>query len=521
MIILGSGTGVRLRMPWRNAIAVGRAYDLVRADLRAHLSTLQRAFGYRYCRFHAVFDEDMDVVVRRPDGSIAYQWHHVDQVYDALLAMGLRPFVELNAMPKALASGTQEMFWYRINVTPPRAWGEWEDLVHAFARHLVDRYGVEEVRTWYFEVWNEPNLNGFWSGTKEDYFRLYDASAAALKRVDRGLRVGGPATSKTSWLEDMVEHCAGAGVPLDFVSTHLYPQDEYVEHPDRAGSPFAAGAWFAGTIERARRRVDEASHRCGLPSPELHFTEWNAMTCGRSADIDWLNNPTNDSLHGAAFVVANCLALDRCVDTLAWWVASDVFVETGLPHSAYSMTYGMLTIHGIPKASFQAFRLLRRMRGELLAVCRDADAPRQSGIAATADGEARNLLLWNQRLLEDPAPQAWRERVRVPLAAAGAHVVLMARVRAGAGSAYESWLAMGAPHNLSPLEEEALRAHAEPAWEMATVAAGSQAAELDVELAPGEVLFVHIRPQGMRCMPRAAVAADLERWNAAMGERSR
>ena len=167
----------------------------------------QKELGYRYCRFHALFDRDMDVVERAKDGSLTFKWHQIDKIYDALLAMGIRPFVELNPMPDALASGTQQLFWYKANVTPPQDYREWELLVHEFAKHLVRRYGLDEVRKWYFEVWNEPNLSGFWSGTKDEYFKLSKASADGLKSVDGGLRIGGPASSKANWIQDMIDYC--------------------------------------------------------------------------------------------------------------------------------------------------------------------------------------------------------------------------------------------------------------------------------------------------------------------------
>lgn len=521
MITCSAPTTRRLRMPWRNGIAVGRAFDLVRTDLLEHLAFLQRTIGYRYCRFHAIFDDDMQVVQATADGGVAYQWRQVDLVYDRLLALGLKPFVELNPMPTALASGSQQMFWFKMNVTPPKAWQAWEDLVEAFARHLVERYGMDEVRSWYFEVWNEPNLGGFWSGSKEQYFQLYDASARALKRVDAGLRVGGPASSKASWLEDLIDHCAAARVPLDFLSTHLYPQDEYVDYQDRQGSPHAPGAYFTDTVRDARARIERRLRERGLPAAELHWTEWNSMACARSADIDWVSNPTNDALHGAAFVARTCLALDQTIDTLCWWTASDVFFESGLSLSAFQMGYGLLTIHGIPKSSYQAFALLRRLGGQVVPVELGAGAPAGAGAAATREGDATDLLLWNQRLLEDATPAAWRERVRLPTAGGAAQVVLSARIRAGAGSAYESWLALGAPHNLAPVEEAALRAQAEPQWTVAAVSAIAGMVELEVVLEPGEVLYLQIRPQGARARPRTTDAKALATWNAAMGERSR
>ncbi len=515
MITIERTPGAPFLQPWRNAIAVGRAFDLMRADLQSHLRLLQREIGFRFCRFHAVFDDDMDVVLRRPDGTLAFQWRNVDQVYDALLALGLKPFVELNPMPTALASGTQTMFWYEMNVTPPKDYGEWEQLVEAFTRHLVDRYGIAEVRSWWFEVWNEPNLQGFWSGTKAEYFQLYDASARALKRVDAGLRVGGPASSKASWLEDMVTHCDETGVPLDFASSHLYPQDEYVDFRDRAGSPYPPGRYFIETVRDAVRRV--RAKRPGLP---VHWTEWNTMSCASTKGIDWCNNTTNDALHGAAVAARAMVELDGDLDTLCWWVASDIFAEGGIAQSAFSMTYGLLTIHGIPKAHYHAFSFLARLNGGRLPA-QVAGAPASAGLAAARDGDAVRVVAWNQRLLEDAAPATWTDTLRVPVAAIGEHLVLTARVGAGAGSAYEHWLAMGAPHDLAPTVERALRTLAEPAWSTQRLSSNAGHVAVPLALAPGELIFIEVRPVGQTALPRTVDAKAMERWNAIMGEVSR
>ncbi len=515
MITIDRASGAPFLQPWRNAIAVGRAFDLTRADLLDHLRLLQREIGFRHCRFHAVFDDDMQVVVRRPDGSLAFQWRNVDQVYDALLALRLKPFVELNPMPTALASGTQTMFWYQMNVTPPKDYGEWERLVEAFTRHLVDRYGIAEVRTWWFEVWNEPNLAGFWSGTKQEYFRLYDASARAVKRVDPALRIGGPASSKASWLEDMIAHCDASGMPLDFVSSHLYPQDEYVDFRDRQGSPFPPGRYFIETVREAARRV-----RALRPDLPVHWTEWNTMSCASTKGIDWCNNTTNDALHGAAVAARAMVELDGDLDTLCWWVASDIFAEGGIAQSPFSMTYGLLTIHGIPKAHYHAFSFLARLSGGRLSA-QVVGAPAAAGLAAARDGAAVRVVAWNQRLLEDAAPAVWSDVLGIPVADDGEHLVLTARVGAGAGSAYERWLAMGAPQDLSPTVERALRAMAEPAWEAQRLPAIDGQVAMPLLLAPGELLFIEVRPVGQSALPRSVDAKALERWNAIMGEQSR
>ncbi len=521
MLTLGASTGRTLRHPWRNGISVGRAFDLTRQDLLDHLAFLQRTIGYRTCRFHAVFDDDMGVVRSDGRGGFAYQWHHVDQVYDALLRLGLKPFIELNPMPKLLASGEQTMFKYKMNVTPPADWGAWEALVRAFTAHLVERYGLDEVASWWFEVWNEPNLAGFWGGTQADYFTLYDRAAIAVKSVSPRLRIGGPATSKANWIGEMIAHCASTGVPLDFISTHLYPQDEYVDYRDRVGSPHAPGMFFRDTVRHVQTMVKKSP----MPDLPIHWTEWNAMACASTPGIDWTNNPTNDQLHGAAFAARTCIDLDEAADTLCWWVASDVFAESGIPLSAFSMTYGMLTIHGIPKAVYHAFRFLRELTGERLTLtC--ANAPAAAGaVATTTSSGMHRALLWNQRLLEDPAPATWRGPITIPLVDMKAdtreHLVLTARVKPGAGSCYETWRAMGSPHNLSSSEEALLRAHATPVWTQQRCTPRAGVITWGEVLEPGELLFIEVRPTDLAALPRDVDAKSLAHWDALMGAKSR
>lgn len=504
--------------PWRTCIAVGRAYDLMRADLRDHLARLQREMGYRYCRFHAVFHDDMKVVTRRPDGSLRFHWHHLDKVYDFLLSIGLKPLVELNPMPAALASGKQTMFYYRMNVTPPRDWSEWGRLVETFARHLVSRYGLDEVRQWLFEVWNEPNLDAFWAGSKEDYFRLYEESARALKRVDGAFRVGGPASSKGHWVIDLVEHCCRRGIPLDFVSTHLYPQDEFVEFPDRKGSPHAAGDFFIDTVRRIRREL-AASPRPDLP---IYWTEWNTQSAASSATVTWGDNIYVDNCHAAALVVRNCLALDEACDALTWWVASDIFEEGPIPSAPFSCTYGMMTIHGIPKASMNAFRFLRRLTGPRVDI-ELPPCPPGAGAVATVDGGVLHLLAWHAQLdFAAPPPAPWQAQLTLPQPFAQSRLAIVEIIRPGQGSPYEAWVAMGKPENLLPAEEEFLRRCAQPYTERLDPA--DRGGRLNIALGPGEVgLWTIVAPEELSSVEgrRADLGDEWKAWEAGMSGKSR
>ncbi len=506
-----------LRMPWRNAISVGRAYDLVREDLLEHLRAAQKDMGYRYCRFHALFHDDMGVVKKDADGKISYQWHHVDKIYDALLEMGIRPFVELNAMPELFASGTQKMFYYEMNVTPPKRYEDWADLVEAFARHCIARYGLEEVRQWYFEVWNEPNLSGFWSGTKEEYFKLYEAAARALKKVDPKLRVGGPASSKANWITDIIQYCAKGNVPIDFVSTHLYPQDEYVEFQDRKGSPHKVGAFFQNTV----RGVKDEVARSPMPHLEIHWTEWNTMSTTSTAGVTWVDNVCVDNLFAASFIVRNALALDDAADTLCYWTVSDIFEEGPIPNAPFTCTYGLMTNTGIPKAAYNAFKLLRQMRGDVLDTT--GTAPDYCGVCGTRELDTLRAILWNHEPLELKGKQpAWKDTLVLPIPAGTKTTAISARIAASKGSPWETWVQMGTPQNLTPAQEHVLRAHAEPEWRTIDLIERDGKLALDFTLQPNDVLYIEISPKSGKATGKGGGAmADLMAWDKMMGEQSR
>ncbi|MDA3959367.1 MAG: hypothetical protein PF961_01150 [Planctomycetota bacterium] len=497
-----------LRMPWREAVAVGRGFELLRADVREHLARCQREIGFKACRFHAIFHDEVGVVTRGSEGELVYRWHHLDQIYDALLELGLKPFVELNPMPACLASGDQTMFHYRMNVTPPADFGEWGEFIEAFARHCVTRWGLDEVRSWNFEVWNEPNLSGFWSGTKEEYFQLYASAARALKRVDAQLQVGGPASSKCAWLDDLIAWCESEDVPLDFLSTHLYSQDEFVEFDDRAGSPHEPNAFFIDRLRAAKAEVGDRP---------LHITEWNSLSCGSSKTVDWTGNPSVDNAYAGAFAARMALELDQDVDTLCWWVASDRFEEGGVPQAPFGSIYGLLTVDGIPKSSYNALQLCARLRGARQSVSGDA-APNGCGLVATRECETVHVVAYHQPFMAAGPAQPWQTTVRIPVDHAE-QVVTAIRVRAGAGSAYETWLALGRPQDPSPAQMAVLRAHAVPEHTMTRHQAEQGELALSVTVAPNEVLYLECRE------PSPAVHKlanpELERWNADMGEQSR
>lgn len=500
-----------LSMPWRNIIAVGRANNLLRADILEHLAYAQKIMGYKYCRFHAIFDDEMDVVKRNASGKLVFQWHQVDKVYDALLRLGIKPFVELNPMPKVMASGTQDMFKYKMNVTPPKSYQEWEYLVYSFTEHMVERYGIDEVRTWYFEVWNEPNLSGFWGGTQDEYWKLYKASAIAVKRVDPKLRIGGPASSKGNWIKEIISYTTQNKIPLDFVSTHLYPQDEQVQYPDRKGSPHKVGDFFSYTVKEVEKWVKESSR----PGLEIHWTEWNTQTAASAKQITWSDNIYVDNLYAASFIVRNCLELDKSTNSLAYWVVSDIFDEGGIPHAPFSNTYGLMSIHGIPKASFNAFRLLRKMTGTIQTVTNTLKYPEGAGAFAVKEAGVTKIILWNQNFVEKQIHSDWSGAFELPVEVDTLYNSIKMTIGLAQGSAWETWQVMGSPLNLSPTQFELLKAKSEPGFSQRSIVAKNKKVVVNFSLKPGEVQYIEVSAFGQAAIKRIVDPAELKRWEEA------
>lgn len=229
---------------------------------------------FEYVRFHGLFHDELGIVIRDDEGKIRYRWQEIDKVFDSLKAINIRPLVELGAMPVELASEDITIFKWNMNVSKPKDYNEWYDLVFAFVSHMVDRYGLKEVEKWRFEVWNEPNIKGFWPYDMEEYYKLYTYSAKAVKAVSETLKVGGPATAGGAYIKETIDFCTENNVPLDFVSTHAYPVGDQCEYPDRAKAPYETGRY----IRERFKEVQEIAKNSNRPELEIHWTEWNTQS---------------------------------------------------------------------------------------------------------------------------------------------------------------------------------------------------------------------------------------------------
>ena len=380
-----------LRHVWNECVGAGRANEALRADWQRHFREAVDVLGARYVQFHGVFHDDMFVYRASNGGGFGpptplaepvYTFAYVDKVFDAILDTGARPFVELGFMPRELATQTETLFWWKAHCSPPNDMGAWVALVTATVEHWIDRYGIDEVRTWPFEVWNEPNLvPHFWTGTKTEYFQLYEATANAIKAIDSELRVGGPSSSvfvpdgrydgeyhdksveaataeapdpellpwKPVWIHEFITYCAERGVPIDFLSTHLYPTDFAFDTQGVGRSISRQRDSTRNDLVFMRQIIAESPY----PDAELHITEWSTSPSSRDR--------MHDTVFAATYIARVFLQCHDLADSISYWTFTDVFEEGGGGIGPFHGGFGFVNEQGIHKPTFHAMAMLNRL----------------------------------------------------------------------------------------------------------------------------------------------------------------
>lgn len=434
--------------------SVGADYPgtLIRPDSLAQLRTARDELGFRYIRFHAIF-HDVLGTVRVVDGKTVHDWTRIDQLYDALLGMGIKPFVELGFTPEAMATSKQTIFYWKGNTSHPEP-KAWAALIDAFVRHLRARYGEAEVRSWYFEVWNEPNLDGFWErADQKAYFELYENTARTIKAIDPTLRVGGPSTAGAAWVPEFLDHAAGRGIPVDFVTTHTYGVDggfldEKGEDDNKLSTNPDA---VVGDVRRVRQQIAASK----FPNLPLFFTEWSASYNPR--------DPVHDSYVSAAYVLSKLKATRPYAQGMSYWTYSDLFEEAGPPPTPFHGGFGLINREGVPKASYFAYKYLNQLQG------REVPAADESVVAATERGRT-GVVFWNWTQPEQtlsnrpfftrvlPAKAAAPAELRFTGLASGSYRLTVRRTGFQANDAHTRYLQMGSPKDLSAGQLAELRA---------------------------------------------------------------
>jgi xylan 1,4-beta-xylosidase len=417
---------------------------LLRDDSMAQLKTTVDELGFRYLRFHAIF-HDVFKTVQEKDGKIVYDWTKIDELYDAMLKRGIKPFVELGFTPLAMATSGNEIFYWKGNTSHPRH-DAWKDLVHNFVTHIIARYGQEEVRKWPFEVWNEPNLDGFWEkADQQAYFALYDLTARTIKAIDPELKVGGPSTAGAAWVPEFLAHVKANNVPVDFVTTHTYGVDGgFLDEMGKEDTKLSASPdAIVGDVRKVRREI-EASAYPGLP---LYFTEWSTSYTPRDL--------VHDSYISAPYILSKLKASQGQLQGMSYWTYTDLFEEPGPPPTPFHGGFGLMNREGIRKPAWFAYKYLHALNGNSIPV-------EDGQTMASYDGKAVAALLWTFAQPEQKVSnRPFYSRI-VPNKAADAASVTFKGLKAGSyqltvqrtgfrkNDAYSAYIDMGAPKSLTP-----------------------------------------------------------------------
>ena len=441
VIIDGAARATPLPHYWEHFFGSGRAILTLRDSYRQDLQKVKKITGMEYIRFHAIFHDEVGVYDEDSQGNPVFNFSYVDQIYDGLLSNGVRPFVELSFMPKKLASNKDALhaFWYKQNVSPPRDYGKWDEMISKFAQHLVERYGVDEVARWYFEVWNEPNID-FWAGDPHQttYFELYDHTARDLKAVSSRLRVGGPSTAQAAWADAFIQHCADAKVPVDFVSSHVYGND-------RAEDVFGTHEQIPRNrmVCRAIGKVHDQIRSSAMPNLPLIWSEFNASYANE--------HDVTDAAYMGPWLADTIRQCDGLVDEMSYWTFSDVFEEQGVVKQPFYGGFGLLAEDGLPKPSFNAFLLLHRLGDQRLAASADDVL-----ITRRKDGSLA-IAAWN---MADPGATGPAKDMQFKFEHARISRVQVTRLDPDHGDVGKAYAAMGNPRYPTKQQIEQLRSAA-------------------------------------------------------------
>lgn len=486
-------------MVWQDCVGAGRVAEGLRDGWRRQLEECHREIGFKYIRMHGLLQDELGVY-SEVNGVPRYNWQYIDDVYDFLLSIGMKPFVEFGFMPNALKSGSGKIFWWNANVTPPNDYAKWDALITALVKHWTQRYGESEVETWRFEVWNEPNYPGFWhpptnSTPRDAYFRLYEHTARDVKSVGTDYLVGGPAGAGPVWTKELIELCQSNRIPIDFISYHAYGLGGGPSGLDEYGNNklyLSPNLHSVADIVNSQPPIIEKSPRQGLP---VHITEWSASYSPR--------DPVHDSYFSAAFILEQ-LRRTESVSSMSYWTFTDIFEENGPAPRPFHGGFGLINYQGIRKPAFWAYDFLARLgRTEL----QNGDA---SSYVCTDDRGGVQALLWdlthptggkvsNQEIFFRLQPACEKGSVRLNLKnlSSGKYRLAVYQIGYKQNDSYSRYLEMGSPTDLSRESVAELKRLAEgkPVSESVVTVEANGTFSTTLPLRENDVYFLSLIPE--------------------------
>ena len=501
---------------YRRCVGAGRVAEGLRADWQDQLRTCRQSIGFEYLRCHGLLEDGLGVYSEDAKGDPIYNWQYIDMVYDFLHSIGVRPFVEIGFMPQALASVKSDpsavplsdtvptlskpVFWWKANVTAPKSWDRWDALITALVRHWTERYGADEVKQWYFEIWNEPNHISFFhpvdeAKRRDEYFELYAHTAKDVASVNPAYRVGGPAGAGPIWIKELIAYCSTNQVPIDFISFHAYGVGVGHGLDVEGHKSLSVNRNLDGLAQRAKSQ-NNLIHQSAKPNLPVHITEWSASYSN--------HDPVHDSYFEAPYILEQ-LKNTESLGSMSYWTFSDIFEESGPPKTPFEGGFGLINLQGIKKAAFFSYQYLNQLGDEELKnadhrswICRDKSGAVQALFYDLTDPRGSNagddFEVFRQLIIPQAKPAV---KLRLSSLKSGSYHLAVYRTGYQENDAYSEYLHLGAPSQLTLDQVQKFKtlASGEPSEQRDVVVNFDGKWEGDFPMRENEVVFATLSPK--------------------------
>lgn len=499
--------GKLLRHTWKTFVCVARASELLMEDIRVLLREVQQSIGYQYIKFHGLLSDDMRVCQLDKDGNIVYSFVMIDKAFDFLLTIGLKPLVQLSFMPELLAKDPLRRV-FNFCVSEPKDLNQWTQLVKALTLHLIERYGIQEVESWPFCVWNEPDTSFelmFAFQNNEDFYTFYLETYKTVKACAPSIQFGSPSTyyivqnNYENWLNRFLpwareHHCMPDFLNVHFYATNYRPEDEGTSEGDFLGplSLSTDDGAFHRFVEHVRS-LGTSEYANEVP---IYLTEWNFTPSKRDL--------LGDTCFRSCYIVKNILENYDRLDSFGFWFLSDFMQELSIPQESFHGGLGLVTADGIKKAGYYAFQLLAQLKGDLIS--------RGDGWFATRDGDCIHILFYDYKHFSQLYAQGElfdmtftsrytsflpEQEMDIKLVISdmspGSYLVEETIINRRYGSAFDEWVNMGGLLLQTQREREALAARSTPFTRKYLLDSENGEFELNILLELLEVRLVSIK----------------------------
>lgn len=459
-------------------VGTGRMGLALQKEYMQQLKYVQEGIGFLFIRGHGLFSDDMAIYHEyEEDGRIKveYNFTYLDLVMDSYMEVGIKPFLELGFMPDKLASGEQTIFYWKGNITPPKDYTKWCDLVTATLKHLMNRYGADEVVTWPLEVWNEPNLPGFWKDADvNEYFKLFKETFKAVKALDIRFKIGGPAICGVKdefWIDEFMKFIQKEHLAVDFITRHHYTTGEHTSKGHYTYAELEEPEFRFNNLKSTRTIVDSYPEYAGLP---IHITEYNT-----SYSPDCVIHDTNLN---AAYLAHHLTRLGDDTTSYSYWTFGDIFEEKGVPFAPFHGGFGMVANHSIPKPTYYTFAFYKRLKGTC--IHKDDDLI----VVKTDDGQIRGIA-WN--VCEKKSDEKTKV---IPLTidvAAGEYSLIQKIVDEDTCNPLKVWHDLSEPASLSKEQIDILKVAATPLVKSERLVSDGNA-QFDITANPNGVIYFEL-----------------------------